>query len=155
MSDAASPKLIGRRALIIAHSPFEAPAMAARLKEAGAAVARAEGLEEGLRALRLGPQPDVVIVDCALGVEATNRLAIAARGGRRAQKPRPVFALRAARLRAELAAGFRWLARQAGPRALAFRTARRRISDARDARRSARAAVTGQRFDPRAARRGQ
>ena len=78
-SDAASAKLVGRRALIIAHSPFEAPAMAARLKEAGAAVSRAEGLEEGLRALRLGPQPDVVIVDCALGVEATNRLAIAAR----------------------------------------------------------------------------
>jgi CheY-like chemotaxis protein len=42
-------------------------------------VSRAEGLEEGLRALSLGPQPDVVIVDCALGVEATNRLALAAR----------------------------------------------------------------------------
>jgi signal transduction histidine kinase/CheY-like chemotaxis protein len=77
--EAAPGKLVGRRALIIAHSPFEAPAMAARLKEAGAAVSRAEGLEEGLKALRLGPQPDVVIVDCALGVEATNRLAIAAR----------------------------------------------------------------------------
>ena len=75
----ASPKLVGRRALIIAHSPFEAPAMAARLSEAGAAVSRAEGLEEGLRALSAGPQPDVVIVDCALGVEATNRLALAAR----------------------------------------------------------------------------
>jgi signal transduction histidine kinase/CheY-like chemotaxis protein len=75
----ASAKLMGRRALIIAHSPFEAPAMAARLKEAGAAVSRAEGLEEGLRALSVGPQPDVVIVDCALGVEATNRLARAAR----------------------------------------------------------------------------
>jgi signal transduction histidine kinase/CheY-like chemotaxis protein len=73
------PQLVGRRALIIAHSPFEAPAMAARLQEAGATVARAEGLEEGLRALDLGPQPDVVIVDCALGVEATNRLALAAR----------------------------------------------------------------------------
>lgn len=78
-ADRASPKLTGRRALIIAHSPFEAPAMAARLEEAGATVARAEGLEEGLRALSLGPQPDVVIVDCALGVEATNRLALAAR----------------------------------------------------------------------------
>jgi signal transduction histidine kinase/CheY-like chemotaxis protein len=78
-ADPSSAKLVGRRALIIAHSPFEAPAMAARLKEAGAAVSRAEGLEEGLRALSLGPQPDVVIVDCALGVEATNRLALAAR----------------------------------------------------------------------------
>jgi signal transduction histidine kinase/DNA-binding response OmpR family regulator len=79
MGEAAAAKLIGRRALIIAHSPFEAPALAARLEEAGAAVSRAEGLEEGIKALRLGPQPDVVIVDCALGVEATNRLAVAAR----------------------------------------------------------------------------
>ncbi len=78
-SEKAAPRLVGRRALIIAHSPFEAPALAARLEEAGATVARAEGLEEGLRALSLGPQPDVVIVDCALGVEATNRLALAAR----------------------------------------------------------------------------
>ena len=75
----ASPRLTGRRALIIAHSPFEAPALAARLAEAGADVARAEGLEEGLAALAVGPQPDLVIVDCALGVEATKRLALAAR----------------------------------------------------------------------------
>jgi len=79
LSEKTAPRLVGRRALIIAHSPFEAPALAARLEEAGATVARAEGLEDGLRALRLGPQPDVVIVDCALGVEATNRLALAAR----------------------------------------------------------------------------
>jgi signal transduction histidine kinase/CheY-like chemotaxis protein len=78
-AEAASTKLVGRRALIIAHSPFEAPALAARLREAGVAVDRAEGLEEGLKALRFARQPDVVIVDCALGVEATNRLAIAAR----------------------------------------------------------------------------
>ena len=75
----ASPRLTGRRALIIAHSPFEAPALAARLAEAGADVARAEGLDEGLSALAVGPQPDLVIVDCALGVEATKRLALAAR----------------------------------------------------------------------------
>ena len=78
-ADAAAPKLTGRRALIIAHSPFEAPALAARLEEAGADVARAEGLDDGLAALAAGPQPDLVIVDCALGVEATNRLALAAR----------------------------------------------------------------------------
>ena len=71
--------LEGRRALIIAHSPFEAPAIAARLSEAGAAVARAEGLEDGLAALSAGAKPDLVIIDCALGVEATNRLALAAR----------------------------------------------------------------------------
>jgi signal transduction histidine kinase/CheY-like chemotaxis protein len=79
VSDQTAPKLTGRRALIIAHSPFEAPALAARLEEAGADVARAEGLDEGLAALAAGPQPDLVIVDCALGVEATNRLALAAR----------------------------------------------------------------------------
>jgi signal transduction histidine kinase/CheY-like chemotaxis protein len=73
------PKLSGRRALIIANSPFEAPALAARLSEAGADVARAEGLEEGLAALAAGSQPDLVIVDCALGVDATSRLALAAR----------------------------------------------------------------------------
>ena len=78
-TEKAAPRLTGRRALIIARSPFEAPALAARLEEADATVTRAEGLEEGLRALSLGPQPDVVIVDCALGVEATNRLALAAR----------------------------------------------------------------------------
>jgi signal transduction histidine kinase/CheY-like chemotaxis protein len=72
-------KLQGRRALIIADSPFEAPALAARLAEAGAEIARAEGLEQGLAALDAGPPPDLVIVDCALGGEATNRLAIAAR----------------------------------------------------------------------------
>jgi signal transduction histidine kinase/CheY-like chemotaxis protein len=69
----------GTRALIIGDSPFEAPAMAARLAEAGVAVERARDLDTGLQVLS-GPQkPDVVIVDCALGPEATNRLAQAAR----------------------------------------------------------------------------
>ncbi|HYC25568.1 MAG TPA: ATP-binding protein [Roseiarcus sp.] len=75
----AAPRLAGARALIIARSPFEAPAIAARLGEAGVQVTRAEGLADGLAALSADPQPDVVIVDCALGVEATNRLAAAAR----------------------------------------------------------------------------
>ena len=71
--------LEGRRALIIANSPFEAPSIAARLAEAGASVTRAEGLESGLAALEEPNRPDLVIVDCALGPEATNRLAEAAR----------------------------------------------------------------------------
>jgi signal transduction histidine kinase/CheY-like chemotaxis protein len=79
LAEAAPAALAGRRALIVAHSPFEAPAIAARLAEGGATVARAEGLEDGLAALERGPRPDLVIVDCALGVEATNRLARAAR----------------------------------------------------------------------------
>ncbi|THD41977.1 MAG: response regulator [Bradyrhizobium sp.] len=78
-AEAAPSQLAGRRALIVAHSPFEAPAIAARLIEAGAVVERAEGLDDGLAALQRGPRPDLVIVDCALGVEATNRLAAAAR----------------------------------------------------------------------------
>jgi signal transduction histidine kinase/CheY-like chemotaxis protein len=69
----------GTRALIVADSPFEAPAMGARLAELGVSVDHARGLESGIEALD-GPQkPDVVIVDCALGPEATNRLAQAAR----------------------------------------------------------------------------
>jgi len=69
----------GARVLIIANSPFEAPAIAARLIEAGASVARAEGLESGLAAIAEPERPDLVIVDCALGPEATDLLARAAR----------------------------------------------------------------------------
>ena len=69
----------GTRALIVADSPFEAPAMEARLEEAGVSVERACGLDSGLEALSGLAKPDVVIVDCALGPEATNRLAQAAR----------------------------------------------------------------------------
>jgi signal transduction histidine kinase/DNA-binding response OmpR family regulator len=71
--------LRGSRALIIANSPFEAPAIARRLAEAGAKVSRAEGLESGLAALAAPERPDLVIVDCGLGADATNRLAEAAR----------------------------------------------------------------------------
>ncbi len=78
-AEARPPKFAGTRALIVAHSPFEAPALAARLGEAGVEVRRAEGLDDGLAALAAGPHPDLVIVDCALGVEAINRLALAAR----------------------------------------------------------------------------
>jgi signal transduction histidine kinase/CheY-like chemotaxis protein len=71
--------IAGKRALIVANSPFEAPAIAARLIEAGVQVARADGLESGLDALASPARADLVIVDCALGPEATNSLAAAAR----------------------------------------------------------------------------
>ncbi|MGA7195468.1 ATP-binding protein, partial [Roseiarcus sp.] len=74
VADPVPVALEGRRALIIANSPFEAPSIAARLAEAGASVTRAEGLESGLAALEEPNRPDLVIVDCALGPEATNRL---------------------------------------------------------------------------------
>jgi signal transduction histidine kinase/DNA-binding response OmpR family regulator len=72
-------QLAGRRALVVANSPFEGPALAARLGEAGAAIVRADGLQAGLAALVGRPAPDIVIVDCALGQEATHALALAAR----------------------------------------------------------------------------
>ena len=53
--------------------------MEARLAEAGVSVERAHGLDSGLEALSGLDKPDVVIVDCALGPEATNQLAQAAR----------------------------------------------------------------------------
>jgi signal transduction histidine kinase/CheY-like chemotaxis protein len=71
--------LSGRRALIVADSPFEAPSLATLLGDAGAEILRAEGLEAGLAALQSASPPDLVIVDCALGADATNRLAEAAR----------------------------------------------------------------------------
>ena len=72
-------RLTGRRALVVANSPFEAPALAARLEEGGAVIERAAGFEAGLGALARRPAPDIVIVDCALGQEATHALALAAR----------------------------------------------------------------------------
>ena len=78
-ADTRAQILDGARALIIAHSPFEAPAIAARLEEAGASVERVDRLGPGIKALTRKPAPDLVIVDCALGPEATNRLAHAAR----------------------------------------------------------------------------
>ena len=72
-------RLDGKRAIIIADSPFEAPAIAARLIEAGASVERADSLASGLAALSGPVRPDHVIVDCALGPEVTNSLARAAR----------------------------------------------------------------------------
>ena len=72
-------ELEGARVLIVANSPFEAPAIAARLVEAGATVALANGALSGLAALAESERPDLVIVDCALGPEATDQLTRAAR----------------------------------------------------------------------------
>jgi signal transduction histidine kinase/CheY-like chemotaxis protein len=75
--------LSGRRILVVANSPFEAPYLAAKLAEAGVEVFRAGDLDQALRALREAragaSQYDSVIVDCALGSEATHRLGHAAR----------------------------------------------------------------------------
>ena len=75
----APARLEGRRALVVARSPFEGPALAARLAECGAEIECVDGPEAGLVALAQKRAPDIVIVDCALGLEATNQLAVAAR----------------------------------------------------------------------------
>jgi CheY-like chemotaxis protein len=66
-----------RSALIVANSPFEAPFLGARLREAGAAVTLVASLADALD--QLGRHPDVMIVDCAIGEEAAQRLADAGR----------------------------------------------------------------------------
>ncbi len=75
----AAPSLKGRRALIVGQSPFEAPYLGERLAAAGAQAIRAEGAEAALAILATAPAPDIVIVDCALGEDATRQLASAAR----------------------------------------------------------------------------
>lgn len=73
------PNLKGRRALIVGRSPFEAPYLGERLAAAGAEAIRAEDEDAALEILRRSPAPDIVIVDCALGEDATRQLASAAR----------------------------------------------------------------------------
>lgn len=79
----APANLGGRRVLVVANSSFEAPYLAERLSEAGATVVRADGLDDGLYVLgeaRAARQvPDIIIIDCALGKDATYRLGAAAR----------------------------------------------------------------------------
>ncbi|MCB1542541.1 MAG: response regulator [Rhodoblastus sp.] len=75
----AAPSLEGRRALIVAQSPFEAPFLGEQLAAVGAAVERAEGEDAAMLALAQRAPPDVVIVDCALGEQASRRIAEAAR----------------------------------------------------------------------------
>lgn len=74
-----SPGLEGCQVMIVAKSPFEAPYMGERLDAAGAAVLRAEGESQAMDMLSRGARFDVVIVDCALGEDVTQRLAAAAR----------------------------------------------------------------------------
>ncbi|MDE2577626.1 MAG: response regulator [Hyphomicrobiales bacterium] len=76
---APTPRVLpGKRALIVANTPFEAPFLGQQLAAVGANVERAGGEREALAALAANA-PDVVIVDCALGEEATRRIADAAR----------------------------------------------------------------------------
>lgn len=74
-----SHDLAGHQVLIVAKSPFEAPFMGERLDLAGAAVLRAQGEQEAMDMLRRTAHFNIVIVDCALGEDVTQRIATAAR----------------------------------------------------------------------------
>jgi signal transduction histidine kinase/DNA-binding response OmpR family regulator len=69
--------LRGQSALIVAESPFEAPFLGARLREAGAAVVLVTNVADARD--QLGRHPDILIVDCAIGEDAAHHLGDAAR----------------------------------------------------------------------------
>ncbi|WP_342164242.1 PAS domain-containing hybrid sensor histidine kinase/response regulator [Methylobacterium sp. SD21] len=75
---AEAPRLAGRRCLIVADSPFQAPYLASALARHGGAAVIVRGLEEGLDALS-AVAFDAVIADRALGDAAVRRIAEAAR----------------------------------------------------------------------------
>jgi PAS domain S-box-containing protein len=74
-----APRLAGRRCLIVADSPFQAPYLAGALTRHGGAAVIVPGLEEGLDALSAAAF-DAVIADRALGDAAVRQIAEAARG---------------------------------------------------------------------------
>lgn len=71
-------RLAGRRCLIVADSPFQAPYLAGALARHGGAAVIVPGLDEGLDALS-GAAFDAVIADRALGDAAVRQIAEAAR----------------------------------------------------------------------------
>ena len=73
------PDLRGRTVLIAAASPFQAPALAAELDAYGAQVVVADRVDRALTWLRGSNVPSLLVVDCALGEPAAERLAEAAR----------------------------------------------------------------------------
>jgi signal transduction histidine kinase/DNA-binding response OmpR family regulator len=68
----------GRRALVAAATPFGAAYLGEQLAEAGIVVAHSHDEAAGLVFLRSAAPPQIVIVDCALGEEATRNLGEAA-----------------------------------------------------------------------------
>ncbi len=68
------PALGGRKVLIVADAPFEAPFLAERLGEAGADVGVVPSYQAAVRQIETAPPADVVIIDCALGETATRAL---------------------------------------------------------------------------------
>jgi PAS domain S-box-containing protein len=73
-----APSLAKLKTLIVSRSPFEAPFMSERLREAGAKVDRVMTVPHALRKLQTGAY-ELVIADCALGETSTRKIAQAAR----------------------------------------------------------------------------
>jgi signal transduction histidine kinase/CheY-like chemotaxis protein len=63
----------GKTALIVANSPFGSPFLGDRLAELGYRIVRAEDEASAIVLLRR-ESPDLVVIDCALGEETTQRL---------------------------------------------------------------------------------
>ncbi len=78
VSEPLGSDLSGKTALLVADSPFGGPFLGRRLAELGARVERVHGVSAALEYLD-HHAPDLVIIDCALGEQATKRLAAAAR----------------------------------------------------------------------------
>lgn len=80
---AARAALAGRRYLVLARSPFEAPFLVERLAEAGAEAVLVDGEAEALARIATAPADrrpfDALIVDCALGDDVARDVATAAR----------------------------------------------------------------------------
>jgi signal transduction histidine kinase/CheY-like chemotaxis protein len=74
----ARPDMAGQTVLIAAASPFQAPYLAAQLDAFGANVVVADRVDRALAWLRGSNVPSVLVVDCALGETAAERLAEAA-----------------------------------------------------------------------------
>ncbi|MDB5571346.1 MAG: hypothetical protein JWN93_2529 [Hyphomicrobiales bacterium] len=74
-----SAELSGKSVLIVGRAPFEAPYLAQWLAAAGARARCAGEPAEAMDALREQPPPDVIVVDCALGAQAAQEIAGAAR----------------------------------------------------------------------------
>jgi len=78
-ASAPRPDLAGRTVLVAARSAFQAPYLAALLERHGADVVVADRVDRALTLLRGRNVPSLVLVDCALGEAAAERLAEAAR----------------------------------------------------------------------------
>ncbi|NDA47480.1 MAG: response regulator [Alphaproteobacteria bacterium] len=65
--------------LLVGASIFEAPFLGERLAAAGARVTRAQSYEQSVELFASGLRPNIVIIDCALGEDVTQRSAQAAR----------------------------------------------------------------------------